>query len=634
MNQSLFALLFWVCSPIFSQGIFTSEEIATTPIALYEKGKNSSNSDTARMHYLNEALKTMEEHDTLQSYILYAKCNLHYRLGQIDSLNYFGKKLKRLSEKNENKINLAKYWYLKAYYFENTNPIIDSAYFYYHRAKIVFIESSQPEKAGNCAFRMGAIQRIKNDFFGAKETLIESLKYLQNKNYRASTYNELGIVHRNLNNEENAVKNYQKAIQTTENKRDRLIFRNNLAYDLYFFERYEEAKPIYETILADPVLKKDSISYARTLHNFALLQWKMKISTHEQILQKLNLAKQIRKNTHHTLGILTSYTDIASYYSTKNPTLAKKFADSAIQLGRKMNLPSAEKEALAVLMKLDKNNVSLRDRYVILTDSLHTNELKVKTQFAQMKYEDELEKVKLLHLESEAIQKRAEAAEQKNQKIVFISLSIFLFLGGLALYFLLKQRHKRKELEKVYATERHISKQLHDGLGNDIFGLMTAIQNTYKPPSILDNLEQLYQKTRDLSHSYAAISGGKEFINEIEFLLTPYQNTTTNIILQGHESIAWEMLKDYKCVTIYRALQELLVNMAKHSNASLVFIKFQQQQNNIHVTYKDNGVGGSIHPKKGTGLANTASRIENCNGTFNFNPTLGKGVEVNITIPL
>jgi glucose-6-phosphate-specific signal transduction histidine kinase len=53
---------------------------------------------------------------------------------------------------------------------------------------------------------------------------------------------------------------------------------------------------------------------------------------------------------------------------------------------------------------------------------------------------------------------------------------------------------------------------------------------------------------------------------------------TTQIITNGLDSVNWPTIEKTKKITLYRVLQELLVNMKKHSNSSLVVLSFNKKQ--------------------------------------------------------
>ncbi len=82
--------------------------------------------------------------------------------------------------------------------------------------------------------------------------------------------------------------------------------------------------------------------------------------------------------------------------------------------------------------------------------------------------------------------------------------------------------------------------------------------------------------------------------------------------------------------TIYKVLQELLINMTKHSQATLAVIAFIDSSNETVITYTDNGVGCTLI--KNTGLQNVENRIKAIDGTVIFEPVINKGFKATLKV--
>jgi signal transduction histidine kinase len=80
-------------------------------------------------------------------------------------------------------------------------------------------------------------------------------------------------------------------------------------------------------------------------------------------------------------------------------------------------------------------------------------------------------------------------------------------------------------------------------------------------------------------------------------------------------------------------LQELLVNMKKHSEAGLVVLVFSSTAKAITIKYTDNGKGldSLVIDKKG--LQNAENRILALKGSLTFENEIHKGFKVSIQIP-
>ncbi len=73
-----------------------------------------------------------------------------------------------------------------------------------------------------------------------------------------------------------------------------------------------------------------------------------------------------------------------------------------------------------------------------------------------------------------------------------------------------------------------------------------------------------------------------------------------------------------------------MVNMKKHSHASNVALTFNQINNKITISYKDDGVGCKI--KKSSGIQNMENRIKSINGSIIFESEIEKGFKTTIIV--
>jgi hypothetical protein len=75
-----------------------------------------------------------------------------------------------------------------------------------------------------------------------------------------------------------------------------------------------------------------------------------------------------------------------------------------------------------------------------------------------------------------------------------------------------------------------------------------------------------------------------------------------------------------------------MVNMRKHSKASLVALTFKNDKNIFHIHYSDNGVGcDSTALKFKNGLQNVETRIKSLNGTLTFDTSINNGFKAIIS---
>ena len=590
-----------------------------------------------RLKLLDSAfnIKSLGKVDSLFLATIYLKSNTHYYLKQFDSANYYDNYLKMQAKVISSAYYLGKVHFNLAIQFRNEQRL-DSAYYHYNQSKKYSEKLGDSVQIGRRLISMGIIQQYNGDYFGSKESLVEALKYLEEKkdsNSTASAYNELATNNKKLLNSTDAVDNYKKAIKLTTSQNNRLTFQNNLATVFRENKKYDESEKILKNILADSLAIKNPSNYARVLDNLAYSQW---LDTQQVKEQEFLRALRIRKTENDKRGQIASYTHLGEFFSKQNPVKAVQYLDTVIHLSKQLKIPKAEQDALKFKMNLQPNNVKIRNRYVFLQDSLYRIGLKVKTQFAKMKYDDELKQRAIFELEAETAKKNTALAEQKTQKTIWLSTSGLLLFVGISFFYAFRQRHKKEKLQEVYATEKRLSKKVHDELANDLYGAMAKIQHdpNFEKEEMLDDLERIYRQTRNISHENAEIPTGADFVPNLKQLLGMYRNENTLITVNGLESNVFKNLEHYKKIAVHRVLNELMVNMKKHSNANLVSVTFETLKKTLILKYADNGSGAPPNINKGIGLQNTENRIKSIGGTFSFDSKPGKGVKVRCTFPL
>jgi len=85
-------------------------------------------------------------------------------------------------------------------------------------------------------------------------------------------------------------------------------------------------------------------------------------------------------------------------------------------------------------------------------------------------------------------------------------------------------------------------------------------------------------------------------------------------------------------VAAYYVVSEALTNAAKHSRASLVHVGVQARDHRLHLSVRDNGVGGA-DPALGSGLIGLTDRVQALGGTITIHSPTGEGTTLRIDLP-
>jgi len=507
----------------------------------------------------------------------------------------------------------------------------DSAFFYFSKVATSNKDSLKVALAYNY---MASIQAESNDYFGSQESLALSLKFLNEHKKTdydclSSTYNELGVSSYNLKNYQTALTYFENALKFSEDDFFRLIILNNKALVYQKAGKYNLALNIYELLLLKK--SKNTSEYARVLSNIAKTQWLQ--NPNYNAAPKLLVALKIRQNEKDEWGLNASYSHLSDYYSIKSPNSALSYAIQMYKIAQKLSSPDDKLEALQKLIKLSPPTSTKQyfQTYQDLSDSIQTVRSAAKNQFAVIRYASEKHKADFLKAQAENIKKQKDILLRN---IGIGTLVICLILGYI--FYQRRQKSLRQEKEiEVKKTELKYVKKVHDGVANGLYRIMNKLDNheSLKDNPIVNEIEELYEQSRDISYERPR-SKEQPFNEKISELLKSFASENTRVILVGNSAPLWEKVSEQAKDEIAHILQELMVNMGKHSQASDVVIKFEQVQQKINIYYTDNGIGITGKPQPKNGLTNTGSRIDAIGGTITFDTKVEKGLKIQISFPV
>ena len=507
--------------------------------------------------------------------------------------------------------------------FETQNHT--QAFYNYEKAKASCNIDLEKDKIIYCLIQMSNIQMRQSDYAGSESSATEALSFFTkntNLDFQTFIYNILGLNYLEQNNYEESLINYKKSLSITKAEISKLIIQNNIAYNYLKQSKFHVAKNILEAIKNNDSLKKEPYELARVLDNLGYVKFKVKDKT---AIDDLLKAKQIREEKEDDIGLTATSMHLAEYYENSDVNLAKEYALSAFNYASKVENPDDKLEALQYLARVsngeDSKNYAIQS--FLLNDSIKRVKQQAKNQFAKIKYDSK-----------KAI---AESQKQKQLKEYFIIGILFLLVFSIFFYYRIKKKNKEKIKETVYHTEIRISKKLHDELANDVhnaiaFAETQDLENPINKETLLENLDTIYIRARNISSENKDIDTGGNYLEKLKAMIASYSSNETNVILNTTSFDDKNTNKEIK-ITIYRVLQELMVNMKKHSHCSVVSIGFKSNKKAIEINYSDNGIGCVNLLNLKNGLQNVETRIFSINGTINFDTEFEKGFKVKIEIP-
>ncbi|MBN1302885.1 MAG: hypothetical protein JXA13_00515 [Anaerolineales bacterium] len=198
------------------------------------------------------------------------------------------------------------------------------------------------------------------------------------------------------------------------------------------------------------------------------------------------------------------------------------------------------------------------------------------------------------------------------------------------------------------AERQLLSRQMHDGPAQALsnFILQTEIAMRLldiDPAQARDELDTLkasamgtFQKVRNFISELRPMMlddlGLSPTLQKYAGVLKEQGGMEVNVTVTGKE----RRLEPYLEVMIFRAVQELLGNAARHSQANLVKVHLDMGTEAIKVTVDDNGKGfdlDSLNDNKSLGLTLIKERTEMLGGNFEIDSVIGKGTRITFTVP-
>jgi len=528
-----------------------------------------------------------------------------------------------------NEKELANPYYDHAFEFRE-KKMPDSAFLYFNKAKDLFQKQKDSLGVGKCLVNMSITSIDRGDYFGGQEISLEAINYFKTNDkkhfvYLESNFHELGVSSSYLQNYLQAISFYNQSIIYAQDSASILITKNNIANAYGKTGNYKKSLSIFESILTQKMSDKD---FARILSNYAFNKWKQnpRYDAKPELLKALH----IREKENDIWGQNASYSHLADYNTLKQRDTALFYAKKMYVVAKKINSPDDQLQSLQKLIKLSppEETKHFFAVYEKLNDSLQNARSAAKNQFALIRYETEKSKADNLVLQKDN--------DGKRYQIIILIIGILLLTIAGTLWY--KKRKQRLELEAqntIRDNKLKTSQKVHDVVANGLYRIMSKLDNqeTLKDNPIVNEIEELYEQSRDLSYEKPK-SKDQNFHEKIFNLLKSFASENTRVIMVGNSDPLWEKVSEQAKDEIEHILQELMVNMGKHSQASDVVIKFEHIQQKINIYYTDNGIGIAGKPQPKNGLTNTGNRIDAIGGTITFDTKVEKGLKIQISFPV
>ena len=204
-------------------------------------------------------------------------------------------------------------------------------------------------------------------------------------------------------------------------------------------------------------------------------------------------------------------------------------------------------------------------------------------------------------------------------------------------------------LEAVREEERtRVAREIHDDLGQALTALkldLSWLQGKRVSPSMLKSkltsiigqVDETIDRVRRISSELRPpLLDNLGLIPAIDWHLSE---------LRKHARIRARMTSNVEdldlpmevSVAVFRVAQEALTNVVRHAKASRVEVHIRFEQNELHVSVIDNGVGIGKNNKsdlRSLGIVGMKERISRIGGAFSISSEPGKGTRLDLKVPV
>jgi signal transduction histidine kinase len=647
------------------------DTISEDSLSNYLSKANDFNSpQKKRQEYIQKAFAiiTIQPNDSMNRVNLFRVANRYYNINNWKEYKETVHIVLEKSKISKDTINTAKaYTYLGDYY--GTQGVSDSAFMYFFKGEKLYIDLKDNYNAARTRLNIALLQFNESDFLGSEISVFKALRVIKGEktnDIMYESYNLLGIVYNELGEYDKAIEFHTKALASVDDKTTPIEFQskatslNNIGYVYQNVNKHKQAIPYFQKGLEqrETLIKYKPAVYAMLLDNLAYSRYKIKETKGLPNLFYESL--KLRDSLQLPTGIILSKIHLSEYFASKNDTVkATQYSNESLETARKSKNDRNVLLALKQLAVIEPTKAAIYNKeYIHINDSLQKADRNIADKFSRIEYETD-----------EIKQENTDLTTQ-NRNLVYVFGSVLIL--GMFLYIIKAQKAKNRELlfkqeqqkvnEEIYnlmisqqsnvetiriKEKKRVAQELHDGVLGRMFGVRMNLDSlnkihdesaSHQRNSYLTELKNIEQDIREISHDLNREKSEliNNFVAIVDNLFEDQKKTFKSKLVSNIDSnIKWESMSNANKINLYRIIQESLQNINKYAQANAVKVEFKKELDNLFLQISDDGIGFNVNKaKKGIGLQNMLSRINECNGTFEIRSKKGEGTIITVTVPI
>ena len=644
------------------------EDVSSLKSNLFQKEGYKKRKKELKIQYLDslERITNQISNDSiLRSFLFDLSAEYYYQNNNKKSAAVC-KKILRLSSIAKDTFSIAKsYSYIGDTYEVSKK---DSAYYYYQKSEKLYRILNNKQQTGKMLFKKAYILFFEGNYTESEAQVSKALFYLKNGKDAEILFTSYSLM--GLNFEK--LEEYQDALKYHLHAKSILKYINGNNSDLekkYLYSvtssinlsntyeknlQYDKSILELESILTSQLKEKLIKGYVNALGNLGYSKMKRGITkgTDNYFKEALTLSKEndLKDN------IVYQLKNLGEYYSIiKDSARSTSYLKQSLQLAEKLKMGEEIKKSLQLLSQIDKYNAAIYDkRYIVISDSLAKAQRINRNKYARIEYE------------TSVVEDENKVLSAKNTYILIGALLLIFALVLVIVYRYIKSQKREIEFTKAQQKaeeeifdllkeyqlklrivkeleQNRISKELHDSVMNKLYGarMQLGILNDSDVKEIkekrliyVDLLQEIEQEIRTISHDLQSEINDNQF-DYIPLLsnLIQLQNEIgiTLFSFEVDPNIDWDAIDSLVKITIFRIIQESLLNVTKHAKATLCTVSVSLEANHLILLIKDDGVGFDVNAtKQGIGLNNIQERVKTIKAALEISSISNKGTTIKL----
>ncbi|HLJ45760.1 MAG TPA: ATP-binding protein [Bryobacteraceae bacterium] len=199
------------------------------------------------------------------------------------------------------------------------------------------------------------------------------------------------------------------------------------------------------------------------------------------------------------------------------------------------------------------------------------------------------------------------------------------------------------KLVQAQETERRaLSRELHDEVGQSLSAVLVELRNlsmrcNEQSRTQVELIKGLVENTVRVVRNMAlllrpSMLDDLGLVPALRWQAREVSKRTGMDVGVAADLLSDDLPDDYK-TCIYRVVQEALHNCSRHSQATTVRIRVQQNSDHLALSIQDDGHGFDVKQSKGLGLLGIEERVARLGGTCEINSAPGAGTILSVDLP-